>query len=186
MDDEVMDQLKLVASVLVEAGEALRQCRWRPILAVLPVRMLSAVLDGAASMCACAYSWSKLKVRICESRLVIASEYNLLMEPAQIQPSSEEHKITIVLPNATYSIYYDRINRRPAINSGPPLGSTEVCTETGPYIPQELVFGRSPVSTAVDAHAVRDDEMTEEETLWAIPIQETVLHYQDELVLSKC
>ena len=115
-----------------------------------------------------------------------SSSDNLLMEPAQIQPSSKEHKITIVFPNATYSIYHERINGRPAINSGPPLGSTEVCTEIGPYIPQELVFGRSPVSTAVDAHAVGVDEMTEEETLWAIPIQETVLHYRDELVLSKC
>ena len=100
------------------------------------------------------------------------------MEPAQIQPSSEEH---IVFCNATYSIYPDR---RSAINSGPLLGSTAVCTETGPYAPQELVFGRSPVSTTVDArHAVCVDELKDEDTLWAIPIQETILlHYQDELV----
>ena len=110
------------------------------------------------------------------------------MEPVQLQPSSEEHKITIVVLNATYSVCPDCINRISvitAINSGPfILGSIEVCTETGPYIPQELVFGRSPVSTAIDAHAVCVDELKDEETLWEIPIQETVLHNQDELVLN--
>ena len=135
-------------------------------------------------MCACAYiisiRLSSLEVNRTGAESGIrglffisldSSSDNLLMEPAQIQPSSKEH------PNATYSMNHDHINGRPAINSGPPLGSTEVYTEIGPYIPQELVFGRSPVPTAVDVHAVCDDEMTEEETLWLIPIQETVLHY---------
>ena len=96
------------------------------------------------------------------------------MEPVQHQHSSEECNITIVLVASTYEICPHRVTRRPTVDSA--VNADEVCTETGPYMPQEMVIAASTsVAAAVD-----------EESLWTIPRQETVLlHYQDELVLSK-
>ena len=99
------------------------------------------------------------------------------MEPIQHQHSSEECNITIVLVASTYEICPHRVTRRPTVVNAE--FTDEVCTEAGPYMPQEMVIA---ASTSVAAAAAATDE----ESLWTIPRQETVLlHYHDELVLSK-
>ena len=101
----------------------------------------------------------------------------IVMEPVQHQRSSEECNIIIVLVASTYEICPHRVTRRPTVDSAVNAEITdEIFAETGPYMPHEMVIA---ASTSVAAGA-------DEDSLWTIPRQETVLlHYHDELVLNK-